>query len=274
MKEFYIVTKSNCNRCFQLKDWFIQNQIPYTEKSIENPTINQELLQDPNFRSEFCVEDDCKIYLPLLYIVDSHQYFHKHLFGIDGIRGHFISQTLEIEDQSPKSEKEISLPRLCRNKLVEKILKEYILALGICRSGGDLLYYVQIDKTLQLELIAQFIAALSMFGEENLGKIERITMKGLEIEMSITTKNNLLFVVLFKPHMVQDYLDEEAAKGLDRFYSLFKESIDQNKTNRVLYESFDREMCLMIQNYLVRIGILECVNCTLEIPILRETKQK
>ncbi|UYP45736.1 hypothetical protein NEF87_002021 [Candidatus Lokiarchaeum ossiferum] len=274
MKDFYIITKSDCNRCFQLKDWFNQNHISYTEKSIENSAVYQNLLEDPNFLAEFCIEDDCKFYLPFLYITKTHQYFHKHLFGIDGIRGHFLNQVLEIETKSSKSEKEISLPRLCRNELVEKLLKEYILALGICRSGGDLLYYVQIDKSINLELIAQFIAALSMFGEENLGKIERITLKGLEIEMSITTKNDLLFVVLFKPHMVQDYLDEEAEKGLDRFYALFKDNLDQNKTNRVLYESFDREMCLMIQNYLVRIGILECVNCTLEIPILREISQK
>ena len=274
MKEFYIITKADCNRCFQLKEWFKKKKIQFTEQAIETPEVNQHLLQDPNFRSEFCKDDDCKMYLPLLYIEDTHQYFHKHLFGIDGIRGHFIHQTLEIDTTTQESAQNISMPQLCRNKLVEKLLKEYILALGICRSGGDLLYSVQIDKSLRLELITQFIAALAMFGEENLGNLERITIKGLEIEMNITTKNDLIFIVLFKPHMVQDYLDEETEKGLDLFYSLFKTHLDQKKTNRVLYESFDREMCLMIQDYLVRIDVLECVNCTLEIPILRELNPK
>ena len=109
-----------------------------------------------------------------------------------------------------------------------------------------------------------------MFGEENLGMIERITMKGLEVEMSIYSKHELIFLVLFKSDMVQDYLNEESEKGLDKFYQIFRTYIDQNKTNKALYYSFDTEMCLLIQDYLVRIGVLECIDCSLEIPILRE----
>ena len=69
----------------------------------------------------------------------------------------------------------------------------------------------------------------------------------------------------------QDYLTEESENCLDLFYHKYKPLLDQNKTNRALYEKFDREMCLCIQNYLVRIGILDCVDCNLTIP-LREEK--
>ena len=57
----------------------------------------------------------------------------------------------------------------CASDMVQKFLEKYILAIGICRAGGDLLYYFQVDPSLQMDLIAQFIAALSMFGEEKLG---------------------------------------------------------------------------------------------------------
>jgi len=192
------------------------------------------------------------------------------MFGIDGIRTKFLRDLLEVDGKNNKNRKTIRKPKLCRNDLVESHLKKYILAIGICRSGGDLLYSIQLDKSLNLDLITQFVSALSMFGEENLGKIERITIKGLEIEMSIVSKYDLIFLVLFKSDMVQDYLNEESEKGLDKFYQIFRTYVDQNKTNKALYYSFDTEMCLLIQEYLVRMGVLECIDCSLEIPILRE----
>ena len=160
--------------------------------------------------------------------------------------------------------------KFCRNTLVEDLLRKYILALGISRVGGNLLYCIQIDKSLKLDLISQFVAALSMFGEENLGKIDRIMIKGLEIEMSVVTRHDLVFFIMFKPKMVQDYLDEESERSLEAFYQKYRPLLEANRSNRVLYEEFDKDMCLSIQNYLVRIGILECVDCSLEIPILRE----
>ncbi len=158
----------------------------------------------------------------------------------------------------------------CASDMVQKFLEKYLLAVGICRTGGALLYSFQIDRKINMNLISQFIAALAIFGQENLGKIDRVFIKGLDIEMSFVTKHDLIFTVLFRPGMVQDYLNEESEKGLDRFYSLFREPLEAKKTNMVLYEGFDPEMCLLIQQFLVRIGVLECVDCSLEIPILRE----
>jgi len=270
MKDFVIITKQDCGRCDLLKRWFVENGISYKETSINSLEVPQELLNDEHFRDKFCTSNKCKFFVPLLHLTDSGEYYHKYLFGIDGIRTKFIRDLLEVDGNINEDRKPIREPKLCRNELVENYLKKYILAIGICRSGGDLLYSVQFDKNLNLDLITQFISALSMFGEENLGMIERITMKGLEVEMSIYSKHDLIFLVLFKSDMVQDYLNEESEKGLDKFYQIFKSYIDRNKTNKALYDSFDTEMCLLIQDYLVRIGVLECIDCSLEIPILRE----
>ena len=270
MKDFKIITKKDCGRCNLLKQWFLENGISYRESPVISMEIPQELLNDFHFQNKFCKNDNCKFFLPLLHLTDSGEYFHKHLFGIDGVRTKFLKELLEIDEKTLDQGKAIREPKLCRNDLVESLLKKYILAIGICRSGGDLLYSIQLDKNLNLDLITQFISALSMFGEENLGKIEKIIIKGLEVEMSIVSKYDLIFLVLFKSGMVQDYLNEESEKGLDKFYQIFKTYIDQQKTNKALYYSFDTEMCLLIQDYLVRVGELECIDCSLEIPILRE----
>ncbi|QEE15220.1 hypothetical protein DSAG12_01044 [Promethearchaeum syntrophicum] len=270
MKDFVIITKQDCGRCDILKDWFLENGISYRETSVNSLEIPQELLNDKKFRDKFCTSHKCKFYVPLLHLTESGEYYYKYMFGIDGIRTKFLRDLLEVDGKSTEDGKTIREPKLCRNDLVESHLKKYILAIGICRSGGDLLYSIQLDKRLNLDLITQFISALSMFGEENLGKIERITIKGLEIEMSIVSKYDLIFLVLFKSDMVQDYLNEESEKGLDKFHQIFQTYISQNKTNKALYYSFDTEMCLLIQDYLVRIGVLECIDCSLEIPILRE----
>ena len=270
MKDFKIITKKDCGRCDILKRWFLENGISYRESPVISLEIPQDLLNDFHFRYKFCKNDNCKFFLPLLHLTESGEYFHKFLFGIDGIRSKFLKELLEIDENTHEQGKNIREPKLCRNELVESHLKKYILAIGICRSGGDLLYSIQLDKNLNLDLITQFISALSMFGEENLGKIEKIIIKGLEIEMSIVSKHDLIFLVLFKSGMVQDYLNEESEKGLDKFYQIFKTYIDQQKTNKALYYSFDTEMCLLIQDYLVRVGELECIDCSLEIPILRE----
>jgi hypothetical protein len=270
VKDFEIITKKYCGRCDILKRWFRENGISYRESQVDSLEVPQNLLNDSKFRDKFCTSEKCKFFVPLLHLTESGEYYHKFLFGIDGIRSNFIRDLLEVDGNIDNNRKTIREPKLCRNELVESHLKKYILAIGICREGGDLLYSIQIDKSLNMDLITQFISALSMFGEENLGKIERITIKGLKVEMSIVSKHNLIFLVLFRSDMVQDHLNEESEKGLDKFYQIFKSYIDQNKTNKALYYSFDTEMCLLIQDYLVRIGILECIDCTLEIPILRE----
>jgi len=144
-------------------------------------------------------------------------------------------------------------PKQCA--FIQKILKKYVLGMFICKKGGDILFSYQIDPKLKIDLISNFIAALSMFGEENVGQIKRIFIEGINIEMNIVTKYDLIIVSFFHPNMIKDHLEDEAIKILDKFYSLFKDPIKLGKTNLSIYQKFDVEMCHFILGYLTRIGV-------------------
>ncbi|TFH26474.1 MAG: hypothetical protein E4G98_07030 [Promethearchaeota archaeon] len=283
MDSVILFTKSDCDRCSTLKQWLTANQVEFEEKSLESPPIISQIIQDPSYTNYHCHSDPCKLYPPILYFPQTQIYVQNQLFDINGIRTEFLGKIFSdftgssrnainsqniLQDQEKNTSEFGS--KFCRNILVEDLLYKYILALGISRVGGDLLYCIQIDKSLKVDLISQFVAALSMFGEENLGKIDRIMIKGLEIEMSVVTRHDLVFFIMFKPQMTQDYLDEESERSLDTFYQKYQPLLEANRSNRALYEGFDKDMCLSIQHFLVRIVILECVDCSLEIPILRE----
>lgn len=145
--------------------------------------------------------------------------------------------------------------------IMKKILTKYILGIFICRSGGDVLYSFQVDPIVKVNLISNFIAALSMFGEENVGKIRRIFIEGLDIELNIVAKYDLIIAVFFRPNMVKDYLKEESKKALELFYERFKTQIESNRNNQSVYQKFDDNMCELIQEYLIRIGVLKEAAC-------------
>ncbi len=139
--------------------------------------------------------------------------------------------------------------------LVQKKLKKFMLGIFICRDGGDVLFSYQIDPSLKIDLISNFIAALSMFGEENVGQIKRIFIEGLDVEMNIISKYDLITVFFFKPNVVKDHLEKEAEILLDRFYLVFKEQIEQGKTNLGIFLKFEEELCLCVLNYLRKLGL-------------------
>ncbi len=143
-----------------------------------------------------------------------------------------------------------------KSRYLQNLLKKYLLGIFISRSSGDLLYSFQVDPSIRKELISSFIAALSMFGEENTGKIKHILIKGINVEMSICSKHELNLVILFRAESVTEYLDEEAEKGLDLFYEEFRPYIEAHRSNQGIYEKFDRAMWKIIQNFLVKIGAL------------------
>ena len=127
----------------------------------------------------------------------------------------------------------------------------------VARESGDILYSKRFRcGDLNLDLMSNFLSALSMFGEENLGKIKRIAVEGLDVEMSVFAKHGLILVILYHPNMVQDYLDEEADLGLDRFYDEFKCFIKANINNQTIYQHFDNSMAEIIYKYLMRIKAL------------------
>ncbi len=142
------------------------------------------------------------------------------------------------------------------NTVVQKIVKKYVLGIFVAREGGDILYSKQFSKELNLTLMGNFIAALSMFGEENVGKIKRIFIEGLDIEMNVVVKHGLILTMLFKPNMVKDFLPEFYEKGLSLFYQQFKENICQQRTNQAIFNRFDNQMVELLYDYLVKINVI------------------
>lgn len=141
-------------------------------------------------------------------------------------------------------------------ELIQRILNHYLLGIYISRtSTGDILYKKEFQLQQRFPLIANFISALAIFGEENLGQIKRIVVEGLDVEMVVISKHGLFLSILFHPNMVTDYLTEESGACLDQFYAQFKAPIEAGKTNQDLYAKFESEMNALIFRYLSRIGV-------------------
>jgi hypothetical protein len=143
--------------------------------------------------------------------------------------------------------------KLINNK-IQKILKKFMIGIFVMSENGQMLYSKKFCESIKIDLISNFISALSMFGEENLGKIDSVFIGGLDIEINIISRHGLILAILFRSHMVTDYLDEEAERGLELFYNTFKKQIDSQRANLDIYKSFDDKMASLIHDYLVRIG--------------------
>ena len=105
MKDFEIITKKHCGRCDILKRWFRENGISYREAQVDSLEVPQNLLNDSKFRDKFCTSDKCKFLVPLLHLTESGEYYHKYMFGIDGIRTKFIRDLLEVDGNNNKNGK-------------------------------------------------------------------------------------------------------------------------------------------------------------------------
>ncbi len=65
------------------------------------------------------------------------------------------------------------------------------------------------DSEINPVLLSSFVGALFLFGKDNLGKIEEIEIKGLDVDMIIVYKYNLILIVIMsKDFIKQDYRGE------------------------------------------------------------------
>ena len=144
-----------------------------------------------------------------------------------------------------------------KRTFVRKVVKKYMLGIFISESGGSILYPFQISPQIREDLVSSFISALAMFGEENVGKIRRVFIEGLDVEMSIYSKHDLILTVIFKPNMVQDHLDEEMEHTLDLFNEKYSKELKERKLNQALYRKFDSAMVKIITDYFLRIEVLK-----------------
>ena len=79
-----IITKPDCSRCHDLKEWMKKNELPFVEKSIEDEEFVHQLLHDSNFVGMFCDEEGCVVNTPV--VMWKGKYWFKELFGISGLR--------------------------------------------------------------------------------------------------------------------------------------------------------------------------------------------
>ncbi|MFW9973372.1 MAG: hypothetical protein ACFFDF_24525 [Candidatus Odinarchaeota archaeon] len=100
--------------------------------------------------------------------------------------------------------------------------------------------------------MSSFVGALGLFGE-NLGRIEEINIKGLDVEMIIVYKYNLIFVAILDKEFVKHNIREEAEKSLDMFYSLYRKEIDEDYNEISQFSSFKNILFTQIEEYFNKI---------------------
>ena len=108
-----------------------------------------------------------------------------------------------------------------------------------------------LDSEINPVLLSSFVGALSLFGAENMGKIEEITIKGLSIQMVIVNKFDLVLIAIMDKDFVKEDIREEAVKALDMFYHLYQNEIG-DCTDVSQFESFKKILYDQIVEYFDR----------------------
>ena len=131
---------------------------------------------------------------------------------------------------------------------VSKLLKGIV----ICRQTGVYLLDLIFDSDINPILLSSFVGALSMFGSENMGKIEEIVIKGLDIQMIIVNKYDLVLIAILDNDVVKEDMHVEAEKALDMFYSLYKDEIGDD-VELSIFEPFKKALYIQIKEFFNRI---------------------
>jgi len=106
-----------------------------------------------------------------------------------------------------------------------------------------------LDTEINPVLLSSFVGALSLFGKDNLGKIEEINVKGLAVDMIVVYKYNLILIAIISHDFKEDIRDE-AEKALDMFYSSYvKELQNLECLNVSIFDEFKKVLYLQIQDY-------------------------
>ena len=132
---------------------------------------------------------------------------------------------------------------------VSKLLKGIV----ICKETGIYLLDLILDSEINPILLSSFVGALSLFGEENMGRIEEITIKGLDIQMIIVSKNKLILIAIMDKEILKDGIREEAEKALDMFYSLYKNEIEEC-VDVCIFDSFKKILYKQINDYFTKLN--------------------
>ncbi|MBY8986986.1 MAG: hypothetical protein KGD61_00910 [Candidatus Lokiarchaeota archaeon] len=131
---------------------------------------------------------------------------------------------------------------------VSKLLKGIV----ICRQTGVYLLDLIIDSEINPILLSSFVGALGMFGSENMGKIEEIVIKGLDIQMIIVNKYDLFLIAILDKNVVREDIHAEAEKALDLFYAVYKDAIGDS-VDLGIFEPFKKALYAQIEEFFNKI---------------------
>jgi len=137
------------------------------------------------------------------------------------------------------------------NKIdISKLLKGIV----ICKESGEYLLDLILDSDINPVLLSSFVGALSLFGK-NLEKIEEIDIKGLDVNMIIVYKYNLIFIAIIAKDFAGQDIRDEAVKALDMFYSSYQDQINKGKecVDVSNFEYFKEILFLQAQDYFQKI---------------------
>jgi len=133
-------------------------------------------------------------------------------------------------------------------------LEDYQLLKGIiiCKYSGEYLLDLILDTEINPILLSSFVGALSMFGEDNLGKIEEINVKGLDVDMIIVSKYKLILIAIMDKKFMQGGIREEAKMALDMFYMLYEKDIEETVIDIGKFDSFKDVLISQVKEYFDR----------------------
>lgn len=133
-------------------------------------------------------------------------------------------------------------------------LEDYQLLKGIiiCKESGEYLLDLILDTDINPILLSSFVGALSMFGKDSLGKIEEINVKGLDVDIIIVNKYDLILVAIMDKKFAQGGIRQEIEMALDMFYMLYQNDIEDS-LNVTKFDSFKDVLISQIKEYFERV---------------------
>ena len=129
----------------------------------------------------------------------------------------------------------------------QKLIKGII----ICKESGEYLLDLILDSKINPVMLSSFVGALSLFGKDNLGKIEEIEVKGLDVGMVVVYKYNLILISIMAKDFMKNDIRKEAEKALDMFYSSYSKEIKDARgcIDVSIFNDFKKLLYFQIQDY-------------------------
>ncbi|MFX1376739.1 MAG: hypothetical protein ACFFA0_13095 [Promethearchaeota archaeon] len=128
----------------------------------------------------------------------------------------------------------------------------FIKGIVICKESGEYLLDLILDSKINPVLLSSFVGALRLFGT-NLGELEEINIKGLDVNMIIVYKYNLIFIAILDKAFLKYDIRKEAEKSLDMFYTLYRTEINSETSEVTQFEAFKNILSKQIEEYFIRL---------------------